>query len=65
MMKRIIFIAIAVIAAACTPENGGSGLSSINNSHENKLVSVYGQTITVSFNAQAAWSAELVLNGGR
>lgn len=64
MMKRIIFIAIAVIAAACTPENGGSGLSSINNSHENKLVSVYGQTITVSFNAQAAWSAELVLNGG-
>ena len=64
MMKRIIFIAIAVIAAACTLENGGSGLSSINNSHENKLVSVYGQTITVSFNAQAAWSAELVLNGG-
>lgn len=59
-MRKIIIIAMAVLALACTKETG-PGLSSINNPRADKLVSVYGETVTITFAADAAWTAELQL----
>lgn len=59
-MRKIIIIAMAVIALACTKETG-PGLSSIDNPRADKLVSVYGETVTITFAADAAWTAELQL----
>ena len=60
-MKRIASIIAAILAIACTTESGG-GISSIENPREGKLVSVFGETVTVTFAATDAWSAELVLS---
>lgn len=62
-MKKILFILITLACAACTTESG-PGLSSIENPKTDKLVSVYGETVAITFTAKAAWNAELVLNGG-
>ena len=63
-MKKIILILAALAAiAACTTDNG-SGLSSVENPRADKLVSVYGETVAITFAAKAAWNAELVLGGG-
>lgn len=51
---------MAILAIACTTESG-SGISSIENPRADKLVSVFGETVTVTFAATDAWSAELVL----
>ena len=59
-MKRIILFAMAMMALACTKETG-PGISNINNPRQDKLVSVYGETVAVTFAADAAWSAELEL----
>ena len=45
--------------SSCTKED--FGISSIENPYSDALVSMYGETITVSFVAEAAWDAELVL----
>ena len=45
--------------SSCTKED--FGISSIENPYSDKQVSMYGETITVSFLADAAWDAELVL----
>lgn len=60
-MKRIASILLALLAIACTTESG-SGISSIENPRADKLVSVFGETVTVTFAATDAWSAELVLS---
>ena len=60
-MKRIASILLAILAIACTTESG-SGISSIENPRADKLVSVFGETVTVTFAATDAWSAELVLS---
>ena len=52
---------MAILAIACTTESG-SGISSIENPRADKLVSVFGETVTVTFAATDAWSAELVLS---
>lgn len=59
-MRKIIIIAMAVLVLACTKETG-PGLSSIDNPRADKLVSVYGETVTITFAADAAWTAELQL----
>lgn len=59
-MRKIIIIAMAVLALACTKETG-PGLSSIDNPRADKLISVYGETVTITFAADAAWTAELQL----
>lgn len=65
-MGRIKIIAFAVLAAimtaACSEEKG-PGISSIENPRADKLVSVYGETVTITFAADAAWTAELQLLG--
>ena len=60
-MKKIASIILALLAVACTTESG-SGISSIENPRADKLVSVYGETVTVTFAATAAWQADLVLS---
>lgn len=60
-MKRIASILLAILAIACTTESG-SGISSIENPRADKLVSVFGETVTVTFAATDAWSAELALS---
>ena len=62
-MKKFILILAALAAIACTTDSG-SALSSIDNPRAEKLVSVYGETVTITFVAKDAWSADLVLNGG-
>ena len=62
-MKKLILMIAALAAIACTTD-GGSALSSIDNPRAEKLVSVYGETVTITFVAKDAWSADLVLNGG-
>ena len=48
------------LMSSCTKED--FGISSIDNPYADVPVSVYGETITVSFVADAAWDAELVLS---
>ena len=60
-MKRIASIIAAILAIACTTESGG-GISSIENPREGKLVSVFGETVTVTFAATDSWEAELTLS---
>ena len=60
-MKRLIFILTAIMSIACSKESG-PGISSIENPREGKTVSVYGETVTILFNADGPWEAELVLD---
>ena len=52
---------MAMLAIACTTESG-SGISSIENPREDKNVSAFGETVTVTFAASNAWAAELMLS---
>ena len=45
--------------SSCTKED--FGITSITNPYTDVPVSVYGETITISFVADAAWDAEIVL----
>lgn len=47
----------------CTKETG-PGFTSVENSREDKLVSQYGETVSVTFTAEGSWSADLVLSEG-
>lgn len=61
MIKRIITaVAIAMMAIACSTDET-PGIQSIENPRQDKLVSVYGETVTITFSASAAWTAELEL----
>lgn len=62
-MKKLLILLATLTILSCSTESG-SALSSIDNPRENKLVSVYGETVTITFVAEAAWTAKLVLNGG-
>ena len=44
-----------------TPVEPASGLDNIRNDHAGKEVSYHGATVSVKFDASAAWTAELVL----
>lgn len=60
-MKKLIIAAMAVLAAIACSKEKGPGLSSIENPRADKLISVYGETVTITFSADAAWTAELEL----
>ena len=61
MIRRIITAAaIAIMAIACSTDDA-PGIQSIENPRQDKLVSVYGETVTITFSASAAWTAELEL----
>lgn len=61
MIKRIIIaVAIAIMAIACSTDNT-PGIQAIENPRQDKLVSVYGETVTITFAASGPWTAELEL----
>ena len=60
-MKKLIIAAMAALAFLACSKGKGPGLSSIENPRADKLVSVYGETVTITFSADAAWTAELEL----
>lgn len=60
MMKRFIYLALMALAViACTKED--FGITEIENPRAEKNVTVYGETVTVSFVAEGPWYAELEL----
>lgn len=60
MMKRFIYMALmALTVIACTKED--FGITEIENPRAEKNVTVYGETVTVSFVAEGPWYAELEL----
>ena len=63
LRKAALILSILLCAVACT-EVKGPGISAIENPKAEKQVSVYGETVTITFAANAAWTAELILNGG-
>lgn len=42
----------------------GSGITNLNNPKEGQDISYFGETVTISFTASAAWSAEVVTSDG-
>lgn len=66
-MKRISAILLTILLAAvcsCEQEEVGGNISSIENPRAEKPVNKYGETVTVTFMADAEWTAELVLPEG-
>ncbi|MGN0191251.1 MAG: S41 family peptidase [Candidatus Cryptobacteroides sp.] len=49
---------------SCNKVNEPTGFSNVKNPKADQLVSVYGETVTVTFDAQAAWTAEITSEGG-
>ena len=58
-MKRLLILISILLMSSCTKED--FGITAIDNPYADVPVSVYGETITISFVAEAAWDAELVL----
>ena len=58
-MKKLIFLLSVLLMSSCTKED--FGITAIENPYSEVPISVYGETITISFVAEAAWDAELVL----
>ncbi len=67
-MKRIIlFIStLLFLGVSCVREEGSTatGLDSIENPRADKPVSKYGETVSVTFQADGAWTAALELKTG-
>jgi C-terminal processing protease CtpA/Prc len=60
-MKKLLFFLFSIfLMSSCTKED--FGITSIDNPYSDVPVSVYGETITISFVADAAWDAEIVLH---
>lgn len=60
IMKQILYLALTALAViACTKED--FGITEIENPRAEKNVTVYGETVTVSFVAEGPWYAELEL----
>ena len=64
-MKRIILLAALALSmlAACSKDEMG-GISEIDNPRAEKQVARYGETVTVTFQADGPWEAEVVLDEG-
>ena len=58
-MKKLFILISILLMSSCTKED--FGITGIDNPYADVPVSVYGETITVSFVAEASWDAELVL----
>lgn len=64
-MKRILIamLSAVVLLASCSKDSLG-GISSVDNPRAEKLVARYGETVTVTFQADGPWEAEIVLKEG-
>lgn len=64
MKKLFLLIVSAVfVLASCSKDEMG-GISSIDNPRADKQVARYGETVTVTFQADGPWEAEIVLKDG-
>ena len=64
MKKLFLLIVSAVIALASCSKDEMGGISSIDNPRADKQVARYGETVTVTFQADGPWEAEIVLKDG-
>ena len=65
MMKKLFLLIVsAVIALASCSKDEMGGISSIDNPRADKQVARYGETVTVTFQADGPWEAEIVLKDG-
>ncbi len=64
MKKLFLLIVSAVIALASCSKDEIGGISSIDNPRADKQVARYGETVTVTFQADGPWEAEIVLKDG-
>ncbi len=64
MKKLLLLIVSAVIALASCSKDEMGGISSIDNPRADKQVARYGETVTVTFQADGPWEAEIVLKDG-
>lgn len=64
MKKLFLLIVSAVIALASCSKDEMGGISSIDNPRAEKQVARYGETVTVTFQADGPWEAEIVLKDG-
>lgn len=64
MKKLFLLIVSAVIALASCSKDELGGISSIDNPRADKQVARYGETVTVTFQADGPWEAEIVLKDG-
>lgn len=64
MKKLFLLIVSAVIALASCSKDEIGGISSIDNPRADKQVARYGETVTVTFQADGSWEAEIVLKDG-
>lgn len=61
-MKRLLgLMAAVVLLFSCTKED--FGIASVENPYETKKVTMYGATVSVTFQADGPWTAELKLSG--
>ena len=63
-MKKLLFLAVTTLTllASCAKEE--FGITDIDNPRAEKLVARYGETVSVTFQAGAAWEADIVLKEG-
>lgn len=65
MMKKLFLLIVsAVLALASCSKDEMGGISSIDNPRADKHVARYGETVTVTFQADGPWEAEIVLKDG-
>lgn len=64
MKKLFLLIVSAVISLASCSKDEMGGISSIDNPRADKQVARYGETVTVTFQADGPWEAEIVLKDG-
>lgn len=64
MKKLFLLIVSAVIVLASCSKDEMGGISSIDNPRADKQVARYGETVTVTFQADGPWEAEIVLKDG-
>ena len=65
MMKKLFLLVLSavLVLTSCSKDEMG-GISSIDNPRADKQVARYGETVTVTFQADGPWEAEIVLKDG-
>lgn len=61
MINRLFLCIAVLVAVACSHEEDVPGILQVDNPRKDKLVSVYGETVSVTVTADGAWTAELEL----
>lgn len=58
---KLFSVIIAIFALfSCNKENKDNGFSNVDNPRAERLVSVYGETVSITFDAKGPWQADIV-----